>query len=90
MNAREIGESPAHPWTELNGDGTHFHSHPGMTIRQAYKIAAMQVIGASPESPHGGLWDGPGNPNQKNIAKRCGEIADAMLQEDAEHAGRTE
>ncbi len=79
MNAREIGEQTATPLDPFYGGD----NPGGLTIRQAYKIAAMNAVlmpGNDGSQYHAGDWD--------KAAKMAGDIADAMLQEDAEHAGR--
>lgn len=56
----------------------------GLSVRQAYKLAALQgdLASQSIESGH--------YTNYLEFAKRCGEIADAMCQEDLAHAQREE
>ncbi len=46
----------------------------GMTIRQAYKIAAMQGLLSGPK-----LWD------WEELANQSGDFADAQLAEDSAH-----
>ncbi len=77
MNAREIGELPAQA-SHVKDPWGNWKIVPGMTQRQAYKIAAMQgILASSPE-----MWD------CAEVAKMSGEAADAMLAEDSEHVGR--
>ena len=49
----------------------------GMTMRQAYKMAALM----GKVYPHG-------FGEHQEVAKWCGELADAMLSEDAEKEGK--
>ncbi len=80
MNAREIGTGQAYP--AGFGDGT---GVPGRTIRQAYKIAAINAI----LLPSGdGSQYGPSAEDCKKAADWAANVADAMLQEDSEHLGR--
>ena len=51
---------------------------PGMTMRQAYKIAALQGLFSAGHQLE--------TFNKDEFAKMAGEYADAMLAEDAEHA----
>lgn len=64
-----IGDFTVHP--EAPGKTT-----PSMTMRQAYKLAALHKLAHSEPSDHG----------TRQIALDCGAIADAMLAEDEEHA----
>lgn len=53
--------------------------HPGMTMRQAYKLAALQGLAACGDYAFYGESLAP------NV-RRIGEIADAMIAEDEEAA----
>ena len=75
--ANEIGEMNVHPvvkhegWLEVRGS---------MTIRQAYKIAAMQGLLAS--------FSGGSEielPEPETVKSWAASYADAMLAEDSEH-----
>ena len=63
-------------------------AEPGMTIRQAYKMAALQ--GLLPSSLLNIDSANTGTAQAKLIAKFCSVIADAMLDEDAENDAKVE
>jgi len=56
---------------------THIHPH-APTQRQRYKEAALSSVDRGMFSP----W------TYRAVAEECGKYADALLAEDAEHAGR--
>lgn len=83
MSARDGG--PAYPVsTSIDPAGGYGHQtgnqewqFPGMSLRQAYKIAALSRILSSVDSGWPRGW-----------AAAAGEVADACLAEDAEHEAK--
>ncbi len=67
--ADDIGNYPANPADPST------HGYCGLTIRQAYKIAAMEGMLANPSVEC----------SNESISKYSGEIADMMLAEDSAH-----
>ncbi len=47
-NAQYLGAERATPVDEKNADGTHWHSHLGLTKRELFALAAMHGILACP------------------------------------------
>lgn len=74
---------PAYPVEGFPGDSffKQVLPHSGMTMRQAYKLAALQGITGRKDTFRSDVVD---------AAAWCGEFADAMLAEDAEHAKKQE
>lgn len=73
MSAKDGG--PAFPFDERNDDGTHFHSHAGLTVRDYFAAKAMQAMIATAASPCLLGIDGAEGP----CAAAAYRIADAML-----------
>lgn len=45
MSDKQIKDGgPAFPWDEKNCDGSHYHSNPGMTLRDYFAAKAMQSM----------------------------------------------
>lgn len=59
---------PAYPFAEKHTDGTHYHSHPGMSLRDRFALAAIQ-----------GLVARPGTPDPEWESRMAYKVADAML-----------
>lgn len=91
---------PAYPWTEYEQTAERGTAPPiyfqngGMTVRQAYKIAALQGILSGnycgPEYAHEpmkGVHQVKPAWTMGEIAQWAGAMADAMLAEDAEFEG---
>lgn len=79
------GDKPAYPeiesrWDSDYGTMTSVFSVGGMTIRQAYKMAALQGL----------LADSENMANDSQNAEIAGRLADAMLLEDVEYAKHKE
>jgi len=69
---------PAHPVNTANHDAPGANEpHPGMSMRQYYKAAALQGL-LSDSSVRGGF---------EEFAEYAGKVADAMLAEDQEAEG---
>jgi hypothetical protein len=86
MSAGNDG-GPAFPRPASEGhhahDGEHLHGYgeqSGMSLRQAYKIAALQGVLMHPNCR---------DDSHRKIALQCGAFADALLAEDAAFAART-
>lgn len=63
---------PAFPLNERTGDGVHYHSHAGMTLRDYFAAKAMGNYFARNRNRE--LTESP-----EDIAKASYQIADAML-----------
>jgi len=73
MSGTKAGETggPAFPFTERDGNGEHYHSHGGMTLRDWFAGQALAGMLAS-EGDEGGY--------QPDVAAdRAYRVADAML-----------
>lgn len=74
MTIKEEGEQQAYPF--VSDSPTDGFAYPGMTIRQAYKIAvASDMLAMAP-------IDKPTKELMENLAKEVGMYADALIQED--------
>ena len=51
MNRPLQSEAPAFPVNEKHGDGTHYFSFTGMTLRDYFAAAALPALLASEEMP---------------------------------------
>lgn len=78
MTPKEIGARPAHP-TPPSASGL-TNGSPGLTIRQAYKMAALQLI-----DDRYTINAGNEAACAYEVARYSGMLADALLAEDAEH-----
>ncbi len=67
---------PAYPgtWGQFTEVSGQIGTEGGMTMRQAYKLAALQGLLAIDYGPS---WD--------QVVQKCGELADAMIEEDERH-----
>ena len=74
-SAANEGAKPAYPVKSI--------ASTGMTIRQAYKMAALQGYMAAHANPSASCM-----PNPQEVATKAAEYADAMLLEDAQHAAK--
>jgi hypothetical protein len=76
--------NPAFPFEEKSGDGTHYHSHSGMTMRNYFAAKALAGLCANPGGPFQrndqSGW-GLVNCDEGAIARACYLLADAMLKE---------
>lgn len=63
-----MSTEPAFPHDEKCGDGTHWHSHLSMTLRDYFAAKALQ-----------GMVVNIGLADIKETARRCYQAADAML-----------
>jgi len=73
---------PAFPFDEKEGDGTHYHSHGGMALRDWFAGQALAGFCANPSGPHRldpeigfGLVDC----DTCDVADYAYDLADAML-----------
>ena len=64
---------PAFPFEEKHTDGTHYHAHAGMTLRDYLAAKAMQAC----PMPQGHMHDVP--VIYERIASHAYKMADAML-----------
>jgi hypothetical protein len=64
---------PAFPFDERNGDGTHYHAHAGMTLRDYFAAKAMQAAHESTLA----VYDVA--PAYDRLAGHAYKVADAML-----------
>ena len=72
-----MGAFPAFPMQEKSADGSHFHSHPGMSLRDYF---AGQALIAVASRWQGTIGDIDGDAMERS-AMMAYEIADAMLKE---------
>jgi hypothetical protein len=76
-----------------NGTQEWVTTDPGMTIRQFYKAAAMKGLLAGRQNIEAIYSQEAEHPfrdyTAAEVAGHAGELADAMLEEDADHAERT-
>ena len=75
---RQAAFTPAFPYDEKASDGSHWHTHAGMTLRDYF--AAQALVACGP--PYGGRSDdshGRRNHLFQEHAERVYAIADAML-----------
>jgi hypothetical protein len=74
-------DGPAFPFNEKEGDGTHYHSHAGMTLRDYIAAKAMQGFCAHPSAfaPNGLNGWALVNTDEARLSDYCYCIADAML-----------
>jgi hypothetical protein len=87
VNTKPKDGGPAYPVVGMSHEGGQPVEQVlcgGMTMRQAYKIAALQGLLEQRYNTGQTLYRGDQNPAL--IAKEVGELADAMLAEDEEHA----
>lgn len=64
---------PAFPFEEMHTDGTHYHSHPGLSLRDYFAAKAMQGDISSMQA-----HEDPASAAH-HIAARAYAVADAML-----------
>lgn len=75
MSAQVKDGGPAFPFDEKEGDGTHYHSHGGMTLRDYFAAKAMQSFMQGAVLP-------PGFDAAEQLAftaSRAYEVSDAMI-----------
>lgn len=73
----EKNGGPAFPMTEYNGDGSYYHDHSGMTLRDYFAAQALPAIIAAVCARQHHLRDGMGV--RQSMAMDAYELADEML-----------
>lgn len=72
---------PAFPFEEKTGDGSHWHSHPGMTLRDWF---AGQAVTGEAATQGDSIW------RAEDLAERAYAVADALLVHRSRGDGSTE
>ena len=70
---------PAFPFTELNGDGSHYYSHGGMTLRDYFAAKAMEGDWAAQNLDSGMFTPDTKDAPMESSARMYYRMADAML-----------